>query len=102
MITLHRNAYQGPRLADWQYLREPGEVGSWQWSTVPWQSDPYARRVVQAFPDGLTLEQIGWLFGLTRERVRQIEGVALRKLLRWAKQTGRQSQDVRSLLQEAA
>ena len=31
---------------------------------------------------GTSLEQIGRLFGLTRERVRQIESAALRKLLR--------------------
>jgi RNA polymerase primary sigma factor len=28
----------------------------------------------------LTLEKVGWRFGLTRERVRQLEGVALGKL----------------------
>jgi RNA polymerase primary sigma factor len=32
--------------------------------------------------DGLTLEEIGQEYGVTRERIRQIEAVALRKLRR--------------------
>jgi len=31
-------------------------------------------------PEGLTLEQIGQAFGVTRERIRQIEAKALRKM----------------------
>lgn len=29
---------------------------------------------------GVTLERVGVVFGLTRERIRQIEGIAIRKL----------------------
>jgi hypothetical protein len=29
---------------------------------------------------GMTLEEVGEVFGLTRERIRQIEGIAFRKL----------------------
>jgi DNA-directed RNA polymerase specialized sigma24 family protein len=36
--------------------------------------------VVDDAPDGLPLEEIGRLLGCTRERARQIEAVALRKL----------------------
>jgi RNA polymerase primary sigma factor len=45
--------------------------------------------------DGLTLEEIGQQYGVTRERIRQIEAVALRKLRRMIerleKQTARRS-----------
>ena len=46
-----------------------------------WEEDDRAWYVVACHPHGLTLEQIGELFGLTRERIRQIEAIALAKLL---------------------
>jgi RNA polymerase primary sigma factor len=41
--------------------------------------------------DGLTLEEIGQQYGVTRERIRQIEAVALRKLRRMIERLEKQS-----------
>ncbi len=46
----------------------------------PFESDPLAQLVVRAYPDGLTLEAVGALVGWSREKVRQVEEAALRKL----------------------
>lgn len=48
---------------------------------VAFADDEVAVAFVNQHPDGATLEEVGNAFGLTRERVRQIEAVALRKLL---------------------
>ena len=37
---------------------------------------------VEAFPDGMTLEEVGDEFGVTRERIRQIENKAAEKVKR--------------------
>lgn len=50
------------------------------WGELPWALHREAHEVVAAHPDGMTLEEIGDILGLTRERVRQIEASALRKL----------------------
>jgi len=52
---------------------------------TPYAEDDWAWYVVQAHPDGLTLDQIGELYGLSRERVRQIEEDAVRKINRQPK-----------------
>lgn len=51
------------------------------WTDLEWEQHPEAMRAVQEHPDGMTLEEIGRLMGVTRERVRQIEAQALRKLM---------------------
>jgi len=48
--------------------------------TLAWADDALAQAVVAEHPDGMTLEEVGDLMGLTRERIRQIELTALRKL----------------------
>lgn len=45
-----------------------------------WELDRDAQAFVEQHPNGGTLDEVGQFFGLTRERVRQIEAVALRKL----------------------
>lgn len=57
-----------------------GQPGSWSWDTLPFDRDPWAQYAVACHPDGLTLEQIGELLGLSKERVRQIEEGAFAKL----------------------
>lgn len=51
----------------------------------PWRDLEYyehleAQDAIKRNPDGMTLEQVGEVIGVTRERIRQIEVVALRKL----------------------
>jgi hypothetical protein len=68
--------------------------------TTPWKSDYSARAWVVHHPDGGTLEQIGSVLGITRERVRQIETHAKRKLRRACAEYGIDLIDVmRSLAQ---
>lgn len=50
------------------------------WLDLEWKDDKQAQKVVDENPDGMTLEQVGNVLGVTRERVRQIEVIALRKL----------------------
>lgn len=48
---------------------------------LPWELDHVARAVVSVRGDrGFTLEEIGVCLGVTRERVRQLEKIGLRKL----------------------
>lgn len=47
---------------------------------TPYADDDRCWYVVEMHPDGLTLDQVGLLMGVTRERVRQIEERAKRKL----------------------
>jgi len=63
-----------------QLQHMPAPPRSDPWSELEWWEHPEAIRAVQAHPEGMTLEQIGRQMGVTRERVRQIEAVALRKL----------------------
>ncbi len=53
-------------------------VLSESWDDIPADEDP--RVELAAAHGGLTNREIGELFGLSRERIRQIEEVALRKL----------------------
>lgn len=48
---------------------------------MPWHLDAQSQEFVETHLSGATLEEIGEELGLTRERVRQLEESALRKLL---------------------
>ena len=50
------------------------------WADLEWEEHAEARQAVADHPDGMTLEQIGHLMGITRERVRQIEAQAIAKI----------------------
>jgi len=58
----------------------PRERGRPVIECVPFDEDPIAVELVARNPDGLTLEQIGEYLGLTRERVRQVQEMALAKV----------------------
>lgn len=57
-----------------------GHPSSASWDRDPWDDDDYAWYVVAHHPDGLSLEQVAALMGVTDERVRQIEQEAFAKL----------------------
>ncbi len=46
----------------------------------PWADDEVAQKLVRDNPHGMTLDEVGIAFGITRERVRQIEQRAIQKL----------------------
>lgn len=50
------------------------------WSDLEWEEHDEARAIVRDNPDGMTLEEVSEKLGITRERVRQIEAAALKKL----------------------
>jgi hypothetical protein len=50
------------------------------WLHYEWEEHYEAMKIVRENPDGMTLEQIGEILGITRERVRQIEAAAINKL----------------------
>lgn len=52
--------------------------------TLPFELDVAAQRFVEDHPNGATLEEIGAALGLTRERVRQIEEIALAKIRKFS------------------
>lgn len=58
-------------------MPEPGDP----WADLEWHEHLEAQIAVRRNPEGMTLEQIGALMNITRERVRQIEATALRKLI---------------------
>lgn len=58
----------------------PGAPMSWTWDALEFEDDDWARSFVKRHPDGATLDQVGEVLGMCRERVRQVEEQILRKL----------------------
>lgn len=67
-------------------------------ATTPYADDVEAQRLVEANPDGMTLEQVGDVLGVTRERVRQIEAGALKSLRLRCALAGIEPEDVAAML----
>lgn len=65
---------------------------------VPYEHDRLAQLFVQSFPDGGTLDEVGQACGVTRERIRQIEGKALIRLRRNATRAGLSAEDLANAL----
>lgn len=63
-------------------VARPRERGSIVAHGVPYELDEAVKRFVDEHPSGATLEEVGVAFGVSRERIRQIESVALAKLRR--------------------
>lgn len=67
-----------------------------------YEDDVAAQLVVAAWPDGATLEVIADAMGVTRERVRQIEERALRRLYLRMRVAGVELEDLQQLLRRCA
>ena len=77
-----------------------GEPGSWSWEALKWERDPWAQEFVLRHPGGATLEEVGAVLGFTRERTRQVEQAALRKVAREAMRLGLSARDELDVLRE--
>lgn len=88
-----------PRVHPRRWRIPPGRPGSWTWDTLSWEQDDWAQDVVDNQPQGLSIDEVAALMGLSRERVRQIETVALRRLKRRA-EVADMMDTVRSLASE--
>lgn len=65
-----------------------------------WADDPEAQAMVAESPGGMTLGEVGEYFGITRERVRQIEADALRKIRLADINTGKLRRALTDILQD--
>lgn len=58
-------------------------------SRASWEDDTTARKVVRAFPDGLSQQCVADVMGVSRQRVHQLEQRALLKLIVFAEENAR-------------
>lgn len=65
---------------------------------LPFEQDEAAQRFVAEHPDGATLEEVGNAFGLTRERMRQIEAKAIDALRKRCALAGIEAEDLAAAL----
>lgn len=72
-LAFYRSQHPTPRRSHPKPAHNP-------WDELEWWQHPEAIRAVNEHPNGMTLEEIGRHMGITRERVRQVEATALRKL----------------------
>lgn len=73
-------AVQIPRNARVDLDAPPGGPLSWTWYALPPDLDPWFHDFRKNHPGGATLEEVGYVMGVTRERLRQLEEMALRRL----------------------
>lgn len=66
--------------------------------SLPYELDAGAQAFVDAHPGGASLEDIAQAFGVTKERIRQIEVTACEKLARRLRLVGVDEEDVHELL----
>lgn len=59
---------------------QPGEPAAWTWELLDWEDDIWARRFVAEHAGGASLDEVAAAIGIVRERVRQVEEAALRKV----------------------
>ena len=69
-----------PRYAHVDPTAEPGAPRAWTWVLLAYEDDPWAQHFVATHPGGASLEVVGVALGMGKERIRQIEEVALDKL----------------------
>lgn len=72
-----------------------GHPGSWSWGAIPYDDDDHAWYVDAHHPEGLSLQEVAAVLGVSTERASQIEISAMRKFCQHAKGMGI---DVRKLL----
>lgn len=70
--------------------RRPHTVDPW----LPYAQDEAAQRFVEEHPDGATLEEVGEALGLVKQRVDQIERVALARFAKRCRLAGISADDV--------
>lgn len=73
-------AIQLPAWARVNFDAKPGAPSSWTWEILDYAQDPWAQSFVRRHPGGASLEEVGDALGLVRERVRQVEEIAMRKV----------------------
>lgn len=81
-IYAERRAKNGDRWANENPPRDKPEEYYRDRETLTWEEDDEVRRLVAENPEGMTLYEVAEVFGLCRERVRQVEETALAKINR--------------------
>lgn len=71
-----------------------------RFDSIPWDQDDEVQEFVRQHPHGASLEEIGQYLQLTRERVRQLETVALRCMRFRLEQGGLSAADIREGLEQ--
>lgn len=79
--------------------RRPGALVD---AATPYADDIACQLIVSAYPDGLTLAEVGEAMGFTRERARQIEANAVEQFAKRCALAGITREDVEAMLARRA